>query len=80
MGRIENTMAEYTKLESDLIHAQNDLFQFRCKINGKLKFDIDLLRDALSALRREKSHVTIDHVERVIMHMQQIQAMCEDNG
>jgi hypothetical protein len=45
-----------------------------CTIQGKTRFlltsDLSMLKAALDALRKNKSHVAIDHLERVIQNFE----------
>ncbi len=49
-----------------LIHRLNDVATVSAKQRRVINESMVMLRDALTALRRGKPHVTDDHVERVI--------------
>ena len=64
-----NALADKNRTESQhqLIHLRDDLEQQRTRILRRLKADVGLIEEGLTALRREppKIHVMDDHAERV---------------
>lgn len=56
----------------ELAHAKHDLHIYRGEVTRRVLSDIDLLRNALVALERGKTHVTKDHLERVIDSLKEL--------
>lgn len=54
---------------ADVAHLVDDYCTLRAKILRGVDGDVDLLTNALHALRHDRTAVTVDHVERVLDHL-----------
>lgn len=53
-------------MNDEIIHLIDEMETMRGSFLRTLRSEVSMLQDALDALRKNKTHVTEDHIERVL--------------